>query len=285
MKNRLIMLLCVLMLLSISGCAAPQRADIAATTLPVYEFTNRLCLGTDLTVVQLITEPVSCLHDYTLQVDQMQVISSADMVIISGAGLEEFMSDALSSAAQLVDASTGIDLHDSHHHDHHDESDPHIWLSPENAKAMAQTICQSLCKKYPQHRTQFTNNLNLLIADLDDLQAYGESALSQLCYRELVTFHDGFSYFAESFDLHIIKAVEEESGSEASAQTLIELIDLVQSHHLPAIFTETNGATSAASIISAETGTSIFTLDMAMSGNSYFESMYRNIDTLQEALQ
>jgi ABC-type Zn uptake system ZnuABC Zn-binding protein ZnuA len=120
---------------------------------------------------------------------------------------------------------------------------------------------------------------------LDDLQAYGEQNLKNLTSRNLITFHDGFSYFAESFELHILKAVEEESGSEASAKELIELINLVEESKLPAIFTETNGSTSAAEIIAEETGVKVYALDMAMAGNSYFEAMYHNIDTIKEALE
>ena len=108
--------------------------------------------------------------------------------------------------------------------------------------------------------------------------------LSSLSCRELITFHDGFSYLAESFDLTILEAVEEESGSEASAQELIELVELVQSHQLPAIFTESNGSASAADIIAAESGAAVYTLDMAMAGEDYFEAMYHNIDTIKEAL-
>ena len=63
------------------------------------------------------------------------------------------------------------------------------------------------------------------------------------------------------------------------------MIEEVEHHKLPAIFTEKNGSVSAAGIISRETGAKEFTLDMAMAGDSYFEAMYRNIDTLKEALQ
>ena len=59
---------------------------------------------------------------------------------------------------------------------------------------------------------------------------------------------------------------------------------MVESKNLPAIFTETNGSTAAAEIISRETGATCFALDMAMSGDSYFDAMYRNIDTIKEAL-
>ena len=108
--------------------------------------------------------------------------------------------------------------------------------------------------------------------------------IPDLSCRKLITFHDGFAYFAESFDLTILEAVEEESGSEASAKELKPLIELVRQYKLPAIFTEKNGSTSAAAVISAETGARVYTLAMALAGDSYFEAMYHNIDTIKEAL-
>ena len=78
--------------------------------------------------------------------------------------------------------------------------------------------------------------------------------------------------------------MEEESGREASAKELIHLIEEVEHHNLPAIFTEKSGSVSAAGIIARETGCKSFTLDMAMAGKSYFEAMYHNINTIKEAL-
>lgn len=293
--KRFLSFLCTAMLMcTLSGCSAVEEpAQVAATTLPVYEFTTRLCGGTDITVTRLINEQVSCLHDYSLNVRQVKAVEAAQVVVISGAGLEEFMADLLHDRS-VIDASQGIALlcGEAHDHDeeeadegHHHESDPHIWLSPVHAKAMAENICNGLRQQYPQHEELFRKNLDNLLADLDALQVYGQDALADLSCREIITFHDGFSYLAQDFDLEIIKAVEEESGSEASARELIELIRLVREHNLPAVFTERSGSTSAPSIITRETGVQLFTLDMAMAGDSYFDAMRHNITNLKEALQ
>ena len=287
-KCLLPVLLALLMLLS--GCRSQaQPAQIAATTLPVYEFTSRLCEGTPLTVTRLVTESVSCLHDYSLNVRQVKAAEAAEVVVISGAGLEDFL-DSILDDSDIIDSSEDIALlhmeeeHDHGHEDHHHEDDPHIWLSPENAKIMAGNICAGLSQRYPEYADTFSANLGSLLEDLDALQSYGESSLSGLGCRNLVTFHDGFSYFAQAFDLTILEAVEEESGSEASAQELKRLIGVVRENDLPAIFTERNGSTSAAGVISRETGVTVYSLDMAMAGDSYFDAMYRNIDTIKEAL-
>ena len=276
------------------GCSPSQEsAQIAATTLPVWEFSSRLCEGTPLSVARLVTEPVSCLHDYSLNVRQVKAAERSETIVISGAGLEDFLDDLLLNAS-VIDASNGIPLlraeedthgEESHHEEgHHHEEDPHIWLSPRNTVIMAGNICNGLSARYPAYTEIFEENLTGIISDLNRLQEYGEQALSGLPCTALITFHDGFAYFAESFHLEILKAVEEESGSEASARELIELISLVQDNRLPAVFTETNGSTSAAGILARETGCGVFTLDMAMSGNSYFDAMYYNIDTIKEAL-
>lgn len=291
MKSISLLLLFVLLLGCFSGCAAPKEtADIAATTLPVYQFTAMLCDGTGLTVTRLVTENVSCLHDYSLSVDQVKAVESADLVIINGTGLEDFMEDLL-DGKQTVDASAGIALLESchsHEHEGHEghahEHDAHIWLSPVNAMVMAKNICQGLSCQYPQHKAVFEKNLQDLLLQLEQLLDYGNAQLSDLSCRDMITFHDGFSYFAHCFDLEILAAVEEESGSEASAQELIELITIVRHHGLSAIFIEENGAVSAAEIISAETGAGIYTLHMAMAGDDYFAAMYQNINAIKEAM-
>lgn len=280
------------------GCSVKEpAAQIAATTLPVFEFTSRLCDGTGITVTRLVTEEVSCLHDYSLNVRQVKAAEAAELIVISGAGLEEFLDDILINK-ESIDASVGIELlcpeeghgHDHHSHEeeshegHHHDQDPHIWLSPANARKMVLNIWEGLCFRYPEYSQIFSDNLQQLTEELKELEQYGQQQLGSLRCRDLITFHDGFSYFAESFDLHILKAVEEESGSEASAKELIHLIEEVEHHQLPAIFTEKSGSVSAAGIIARETGCDSFSLDMAMAGDSYFDAMYHNIDTLKEAL-
>ena len=97
MKRTLSLLFLLLLLLS--GCASQRPpAQIAATTLPVYEFTSRLCEGTGITVTRLVTEEVSCLHDYSLNVKQVKTAEAAEHIVISGAGLEEFLDDLLLNA-------------------------------------------------------------------------------------------------------------------------------------------------------------------------------------------
>ena len=292
MKKITIIILAVAIVLLTAGCTPQQNSyQVIATTKPIYDFTTALCRNTDIQISLLVTEPLSCLHDYTLQVWQMRAIEASQVVIMNGAGFEDFLSDVLQDKQTLIDASENIPLqcgghhHESEHHEHHHDSDPHIWLSIGNAQQMAINISNGLMEQYPQHKEQIAQNLTVLNEEFEKLYTYGQAQLSQLSTRNLITFHDGFSYFAEDWDLQILHTVEEESGSEASAAELKELVMLVQQHHLPAIFVEENGSSSAAQIVAAETKVDIFILNMAMSEKDYFESMYQNIDAVKEALE
>ena len=281
MKQRIFAILLALALL-LSGCAAQKSepsADILATTAPVAQIVGAITAGTDLTVATLISEPVSCVHDYALSVDQMRAVEQAKHIVISGAGLEEFIADVLTSRA-VIDASEGLALLPGEE----GESDPHTWLAPENMIAMTRTVEAALAAEYPQHAALFAENADIWCEKLDELQSYGEQHLADLSCRRLVTFHDGFAYFAKAFDLEIAASMEIEAGSEPSARELEEIISLLQDQNIPAVFTEINGTADAAELVARETGCAVFSLDTAISSVNYLSAMTQNIDTIKEAL-
>ena len=117
-----------------------------------------------------------------------------------------------------------------------------------------------------------------------------KTSLESLSCRELITFHDGFSYFADAFDLTILRAMEEEAGSEASAREVVDIVAEIRLHQLPAIFTEVNGADATAQMIHRECGVPIFSLDLMMSDHgqdpgiaAYLAMLQTNVNTLREA--
>ena len=285
--------ICLLLFPLFTGCADTSQtgsADILATTGPVAEIAEALTSGTGLTVDTLITESVSCLHDYSLSVQQMKAVQESSLVMLSGCGLEEFMVDAL-SGRDVIELADGISVHEAdehaheeeHAHNHAHELDPHVWLDPDNLAVMAHNAAAALSAHWPEHADTIAENETAFCAELAVLKAYGEAQLTELTCRELVTFHDGFSYFADAFDLTIAASMEIEAGSEPAARELCEIVDLVRAHEIPAIFTERNGAQDAAGIVSRETGAPVFALDMGMESGA-ITAIRHNIDTIREAL-
>ena len=104
-----------------------------------------------------------------------------------------------------------------------------------------------------------------------------------------MTFPDGFQYFAAAFDLELLKSIEEEEGSEASAAEIKEIVALIEEHDIPAIFTEKNGSDATAQAIARETGVAVYPLNMIMSGEGsgiqpYIDAMNANLQTIAQAL-
>jgi len=127
---------------------------------------------------------------------------------------------------------------------------------------------------------------DMLKAELDKLLEDGRAALSGLSCRELVTFHDGFSYFARAFRLTIAAAMEIEEGSEPSAKEIESVIRLVEDENIPAVFCEENGERQTAETVAKQTGTGLFALTMGMDGGAAgcTDAIYHNIDIIREAL-
>ena len=275
MKRIFSLLLCCLLL---AGCGAAPAADsastIAATTKPIYEFTAAIAAGTGITVERLITEEVSCLHDHTLTVAQMRLLEKCDAVIVNGGGLEDFMADTLPSKETVIDASAGLT----------DGGDPHLWLDPKLASQMAKNIADGLIARYPEQQSKFRENLGNLQDKFLQLQAYAAVQTEALPQREIVTFHDGFSHFANALSLTVAACMEVEHGSEPSAKDLETIVTLVREKRLPAVFTEVFGSADAANVVAKETGCKVFALDMVMGKDDYFAAMRHNIDTVKEAL-
>ena len=299
MKRFFAFLLCICLMLS--GCAsqqAPNEDDtlhILASTYPIYLFTKTLTDGVDgVEVTQLIDETVSCLHDYTLTVPDMKAIEKADIIILNGADFEAFMEDALvQTNAVTIDCSEGIDLLSATGHEHHDHQDdhhhghydPHYWLSEKAGLVMLNNILHGLSEWDEKHRDAYRENFSAAV------KLFPEDRLdtSALSCPYLITFHDGFQYFAQDNGLTLLKSIEEDEGSEASAADIKEIVALIKEYNIPAIFTEKHGADDTAQAIARETGVEVYRLDMIMSGegndiSAYFEALNANYAIIREAL-
>lgn len=272
MKRALATLLAAVLALTLAACAPPEDADpaalrVVATTYPVYLFATALTDGVEGVAVELmVNQSTSCLHDYTLTIRDMKLLDRADAVAVNGGGLEEFLAPVLAqTGAPVIDCSAGAELlpaqgHEGH--DHETEYDPHFWLCRAGARTALENLSAGLTALDPDHGADYEANLASALEAVDALEAPPVPACPWL-----ITFHDGFQYFALESGLTLLKAIEEEEGAEASAAELKEVLDLVREYGLPAIFTETNGSDSAAKAIAWETGCEVIPLDTIMSGD------------------
>ncbi|MEM1045873.1 MAG: zinc ABC transporter substrate-binding protein, partial [Pseudomonadota bacterium] len=95
--------------------------------------------------------------------------------------------------------------HEGHGHgDHahgHGAVDAHVWLDPQNAKALVHEIEEALAAHDPANAAKYEANAEALMARLDDLTAEIKTTLEPVKDKPFVVFHDAYHYFENRFGL------------------------------------------------------------------------------------
>jgi zinc transport system substrate-binding protein len=135
-------------------------------------------------------------------------------------------------AWEAHDHDHGHDHGHDHDHDHgHGEEkaegvlsfDPHVWLDPENAKAMAAAVAAELAKADPANAATYTTNAEAFARSLDALSGQIAAELAPVKAVPYVVFHDAYQYFEERFGLSAAGSIADVSAKAPSAKRLKEV--------------------------------------------------------------
>ena len=137
-------------------------------------------------------------------------------------------------------AHKGHDEHDGHDGHAHsaDETDPHIWLSPDNAKAMLHHIAHVLGELDPDHKAEFDQNADQAASRIDQLTASIKADLDPVKEGEFIVFHDAYHYFEDRFGLQAAGAISLSPERMPGAQRVAEIRALLQDDHIRCVFAE-----------------------------------------------
>ena len=178
----------------VSSAAAAETPKVVVTIKPVHALVSQIMggVGTPTLLVAGSASP----HTFTLRPSTARAINDADVFIRVSDTMEPFTRKIVKSLPSSVDVLTlteapGIALLDQRHggtfephthgpsagaehedHDDHDEDgkDGHIWLDPQNAKAIVAIVTKTLVARYPEYAGKFTANAAALDQRLDALE-------------------------------------------------------------------------------------------------------------------
>ncbi len=289
--KRAICFLCLLCLLVPAACAE----TVVTSFYPIYLLALNLCDGLEGVEVRNLAAPdFGCLHDYQLTVADMKALSRADVFLINGADMEEYLEHVTESLhLEPVDASgMGTDRCVTLIEEEDGETDfnPHIWLSAHNAGIMARNLADGLAEAMPDRAGAVRANLDAYLLRLDALDAELTARASALPRRDIVTFHEAVPYLAEAYGLNVAAVMATEPGEALSARDLMDLVKEERALGNPPLFTEPQYAGRAAQVVADETGARIYTLDPCVTGPAdppltYYEDVMRaNMAELERAL-
>lgn len=285
----------VALLLPVPAKAAPLR--VLASFLPMYLFTIHVVGGTPGVVVELmLPASLGCPHDYALTPSDMRKIAAADLLIVNGRGMEEFLGAPVGKAnpgIRIVETAASVpplrETHGGGAPGHGDaEVNPHTWVSPRNAVLQVRAIEKALSEASPSDASRFRANADAYVGRLETLDQEFEEASRNFRRRNIVTFHNVFAYLARDYGLTIVGQVENAPGQEPSAGEIRRLVRTIREKGVPAVFSEPQYSPRIAEVIAREAGVPVRVLDPVASGStapaSYEDAMRRNLETLTEAL-
>ena len=277
-----------------TACGTNKESDklkIVTSFYPIYLDAINIAGNVEGVEVVNLTKPqTGCLHDYQLTTEDMKTLETADIFIVNGLGMENFLDKVTSARSDLkiIDASKSDEIYllkDG------DEINPHVWVSVTYAMQQVKAITSQLCEADPAHADAYKKNALEYLNKLSALRDEMHLALDNLPNKDIVTFHEAFPYFAAEFKLNIAAVIEREPGTEPTPQELAETIQKVNALPVKIIFHEPQYSPKAADTIARETGATISILDPIVTGeakienaNDYIDKMRINMNVLETAL-
>lgn len=146
---------------------------------------------------------------------------------------------------QIVDSTKGLGrlpITEFHHEGgaHHEHSgngaDPHIWLTADNLRIMAENMAGALCIALPEQKETFHRNLLSLQNEISSVDKQLRTTLTPHRGKTFYVFHPAFGYFAHAYGLKQ-KSVEI-NGKSPTPRQLSALIRKAREDRVRTIFVQ-----------------------------------------------
>ncbi len=245
----------------------PDVENVFVSILPQKYFVDRI--GGGYVNVSVMVEASQSPEMYEPSPGQMMMLSEAQLYFKIGMPFEKLWFDVigeLNTDLKLIECCEDlVDMVTKNHHavNQHigkvNQTDPHVWTSPANAKVIALKIKNALVNGQPLYKSEFEDNYIGLVEDLNALDKEIKSRLGQLNNRHIIVAHPSWGYYAEAYNL--IQIPIESDGKEIRSKSLAKLIEFARSRGINRIFTQKQFNKSAAEVIAREINAELFELN------------------------
>lgn len=287
------------LVLGLSGCTGSSskgfeeedKIAVVTTIYPMYDFVRNIA-GDRAEVINLVPAGMEP-HDFELSTGDMQLMEQAELFIYNGAGMEHFVDKTLKSLTNekliVVEAAKEITTFQSED----GETDPHTWLSVENAMAEALAIKEALVKMDGENADYYEANYETYREKLEELDARYREELTGLSGDTIVVAHEAFGYLCREYGLKQEAVEGLTADSEPDSARMKEIIDFCKEEEIKVIFFEELVSPKVADAIASEIGAETMVLnpiegltaEQEEAGLDYIGLMEQNLEALKKALQ
>ncbi|UCG92918.1 MAG: zinc ABC transporter substrate-binding protein [candidate division WOR-3 bacterium] len=283
MKKTLTVLVSIVAVI-IVGCAQrerhPEKITVVVSIVPLAEFAEEI--GGDKVRVSVMVSPGASPHTYEPTSGQLIEVSKAKLYIKVGAPIEfelAWLDRILSTnrGLSIINASAGIHLQQHEH----TSQDPHVWLSPKNAKTMVENIYKGLVVIDSVNEQYYADNKKRYLAQIDRLDREIEKILEKKINRKFMVFHPSWGYFARDYKIEQIPV--EAEGKEPTARDIQHLIEQAKKSHITVVFASPQFNMESAEVIAREIQGSVVIIDPL--AKDYITNMKKVAQALSEAME
>jgi len=296
--------LLVAAMLALSGCASTPGSNTAtegelrvvATTTQVGDFTRNVVGDAEGVSITQLVQPNQSLHSYDPSAADLAALGAADVLVINGVGLEEWLDDAIDASGfdgVTIDSDAGIDIITSEVDNHadetdadetdtanaentaehaHDDGDPHIWTDVNNAMKMVGVIAGGLVDATrgdaPGTASAIEVNATAYSEQLSELDTWIRTNVDTVpaAERLLVSNHDALGYYTAAYGITYVGAVipSFDDNAEPSAAAIDDLVAAITETGVRAVFSEASLNPKTADTIASEANVAVHSGDDAL---------------------
>jgi len=227
----------LLLLASTQGAIAAPK--VVVSSKPLHALVAQVMVG--VASPEVLVKGAASPHLYALKPSDVSLLNDADIFFRASASLEPFTDKIAQTLPKRVEVvtlqeapgvvllarRTQVEFEEPNGHRHGDSRaqafDGHIWLDPDNAKAMVDRIEAVLSARDPAHARQFAGNAATLRHKLDALRGELAELLKPLAGKPYVVAHDAFQYLEQRYGLKVVGAISLSPELAPSAKRLSEL--------------------------------------------------------------
>ena len=307
MSRRLAAALVALLVVS-AACGNTSGSPAASTsgyrvmaTTSVFADLARLALGDSVQIESIVPAGID-VHTFEPSPSDAAKIASADLIIMNGLGLDEWVLSLIEAAhkssAEVLRLGEGLDVSDGWIYLTSEQSgaprafDPHVWLDPNGAQLYVQRIADRVVQDQPELSASVRSALVIGVAALETLDAEVRATFAAIPEenRKIVTFHDAFGYYARAYNITIVGVAIASPGQDPSAREIAALIDAIRTSGVTTVFSEVQFPSKVLTSIAAETGATVLAnlySDAlgAAPGDSYVGAMRANATAIATSMQ
>lgn len=296
MKNKYVftaVLLAVILLVG-TGCTMlylrhqdtdTETAQLTVVTsfYPMYIAAENVIGDCDgVTLENLSEQQTGCLHDYQLTSEDMKLLSTADVFVINGGGIESFLAEVAEQYPDLImiDACEDVNLL---------EDNAHVWMSMDRYMIQVQTICDELAEADPEHREIYRENTDNYLEKIRSLRDEYADLTETLNGQQVILFHEAYEYLADDLGLEVAGLMDLDEERQVSAGEVAGILSTIEECRISVIFAEELYAKDMGDTMEQESDVQVVYLDTLTRGDydadSYLEGMRANLELIRDAFE